>query len=59
MTTNFRFPKFRYIRRNLKTTRDKHMVPGKDVGNFVIYFRSNKKQAITSSIQWHHFNELG
>jgi len=36
MATNFLFPKFRFFRRNSKTTPDTHMVPGKEnVGNFV------------------------
>jgi len=35
MATNYLFPKFRIFRRNSKATRDRHMVTGKDVGNFV------------------------
>ena len=36
MATNFRFLKFRFFRRNSETTRDGHVVPGKEnVGNFL------------------------
>jgi len=36
MATNFRFLKFRFFHRSSKTTRDTHMVMGKEnVGNFV------------------------